>query len=506
MCCISSGDGRRLGKPPSTLRTIPGASADSPALDRGTLFRTEDMRSPSDAWSWRFGLSQHDALEESCRRTRPADVYRLAAVAHEVRESSFVVHAPEQPDPSDRVHHILAASQEIPPRALPADVVAILENATYSWPSIEGVVVELGIAVEPLTDDHIDGFGCWVGDIPIVLIAESLSGADRDAELAHQFAHLICAYRSDVKDVEVHGLVAGLLAAAAVQRTCRVWASPGDLDSGGWMSARYVVMPFEVKLSQEAGWDRPDPNREKFRTLRFHLMFDDHPVRGKRTCMGDRLSAHYAEDAQVDLVRSIEVDMSVVRLEESVRQAVFTNELLDEVSNSLSLGLGKGGILESKAAIKQMVTEKISGSVSELSRIEHTVTESVRQTFEVKYNFTFQPGMSVVNVAMYERRAVDVYVVWVDFLDVHYERTTARLRKKRVKTPAFVEGRTAAQNEVELGMAIGSFEYWKILPESPVMVREENYKNQVKDPGEVRRVEIRETATIREQESSRRCR
>lgn len=256
------------------------------------------------------------------------------------------------------------------------------------------------------------------------------------------------------------------------------------------MATRYVAMPFESKLAHESGWDRLDPKTERFRTLRFHLVFDEHAVKGKNICMGDRLSAHYAEDAQVDLVRSIEVDMTVVRLEESVRQAVFTSELLDEVSASLDLGLGKWSPIDARASVRDTITQRVTDSVATISRIEHTVTESVRQTFEVKYNFQFQPGMSVVNVAMYERRAVDVYLVWMDFLDVYYERTLARLRKKRVKNPPFTQGRLAAQNEVELKVPLGSFEYWKLLPESSYMIREENYKNQVKDPSDVRRVDI----------------
>lgn len=255
------------------------------------------------------------------------------------------------------------------------------------------------------------------------------------------------------------------------------------------MAVSYLSLPFETRLCQERGWIRPDPSVERFRIVRFHLALDEHAMPNERARMGDRLGVHYAEDAHVDLIRSIEVDLTLVDVQESIRTTIFTEELLEEVSSEISAGIATTPMV-AKAALRTKLAEKVSNGITDVRRLEQTRTRSVRCRFEIKYQFDFKSGQSIVNVAMYERRAVDAYLVWADFLDVEYSRTTLGLRKRRVKHPAFIDGRAARQNEVELRVPLGAFRYWRLLPESSYAIREENYRNPILDTTAIERMEI----------------
>lgn len=255
------------------------------------------------------------------------------------------------------------------------------------------------------------------------------------------------------------------------------------------MATEYRSIPFAVDLSRERGWI-PSSEVERWGIVRFHCALDEHAVAKTKPRMGDRISVHYAEDSQIDLVRSISVDMERVKVTESIHEAVFTEELMTSISASLGIGAKGPGSAEAKGEASRSISQKIEQVTRSIDRVEETQTERRQETFEVKYNFDFKPGMSVVNVAMYERRAIDLYLVWMDYLEVEYERTTFRLRKRRVKHPAFEEGGRVRRNEVQLRLPIGSFQYWRLLPHSSVMIREENYRNPIRDTTSIRRSNI----------------
>lgn len=89
------------------------------------------------------------------------------------------------------------------------DVLSHLARPGYSF---ESVARQLDVTVGTLADDRVTGFACWIGDSPVALVSDALSGSEREAEFAHQLAHLVFAYSIDVGDGHVHKFVDLLLA------------------------------------------------------------------------------------------------------------------------------------------------------------------------------------------------------------------------------------------------------------------------------------------------------
>jgi len=257
------------------------------------------------------------------------------------------------------------------------------------------------------------------------------------------------------------------------------------------MTHRCLSFPFAQSLLDADSWEKLAGKRGPYRVLRFHFVADEHVVPGPPR-MGERLSVHYAQDAEaVELVHSIEVELATLNFEESLRESVLTREVIEDISDCLNASVsGPGKLASISAESRVAIRERLTRSTKTSSRLQQSVTERKRFKFDVKYLLSASSKVSQVNVAMYEEHAVDVYLVWLDYLDVEYGKSMIGLRKKRVKSPAFDVGRRARSNELELQLPIGSFRYWKPLPHSSWMVRESDYQSQVEDSTEIDQLPI----------------
>lgn len=256
------------------------------------------------------------------------------------------------------------------------------------------------------------------------------------------------------------------------------------------MARRCVSFPFAQSLTKPGTWDQVETKRGLYRVLRFHFLFDEHLVQGPPR-MGERLGVHYAVDAEsVELINSINVELATVDFEDSFRESVLTNEMIEEVSDAIKLTISPWKVGSISGETRNSIKDRVLKSVRASSKLEHSVTETRRYNFEVKYRITDGNKVNKANVAMYEEHAVDVYLVWVDFLDVDYGKSMLGMRKKRIKKPAFDSSQKRHANEAELNLPVGSFRYWQPLPFSSVMVPESEYRSEVEDSSQISRAEI----------------
>lgn len=227
----------------------------------------------------------------------------------------------------------------------------------------------------------------------------------------------------------------------------------------------------------------------RYRVIRFHCVAHEHGLSDKKTRMGSRLGVYYAEDLELKLQSIDRTDIKIVNTIESARQNVFTRELVKGISANLDAAMmTPSGVL--KPNLKAEMRQRISSQAISIDRLHNTISESNFSELKFNYKFEFKHDKKLIAASMFEPRAVDIYAVWMDWLDIDYSKSRFPIVKQRLKFPPLIESHSSRDNEIELNIPLGSFQYWHLLPNSCVVLREENYRMQITDNLMVRRRDI----------------
>jgi hypothetical protein len=254
----------------------------------------------------------------------------------------------------------------------------------------------------------------------------------------------------------------------------------------------HLSVPAAVKLTNESTWSRRENGKGSYRMMRFHYVLDEHGLTGKPK-MGGILGMHANDQGTaVQLHLSHEVEITTLRFEQTIREHLVNEEVVSDVNQKIGTALSlPEGMFKASAELASGIKETIAESVKTATTLQHSFTEVRREKFDVTYEMDGQAARRQVEVAMYERRTVDVYLVYIDFLEVNYKRSAMGLRKKRIKNPAFLDNTgTLRPNEIRLHDPIGAYNYWRLVPRTSWMIPENRYRNQVGDHTEVTRTEI----------------
>jgi len=113
-------------------------------------------------------------------------------------------------------------------------------------------------------------------------------------------------------------------------------------------------------------------------------------------------------------------------------------------------------------------------------------THKVRETTSFEITNTISPDIteSIVAVPAYKRKAYDLFLSYVDFLKVDYERSLLGLRKKAKKYPQIIDF-NKHPNRVKFGIPISTIMYWEFLPNSSVLMLENEHQIQVADAEQI---------------------
>jgi hypothetical protein len=260
----------------------------------------------------------------------------------------------------------------------------------------------------------------------------------------------------------------------------------------------YLSIPHVLSSTREEHWNRRYDSKLYY-LARFNLALCERPTGPIK--MGEIVAVHRAEDAQVETIWSIEATVTTVDFKESMREAIFSKEVSNELTSSISSTLGVDGMASLKIASEAGVAIKktLRETITARNTLQSTITNSDRRTFTVKNtrNFRDTPGTYFTVLPFQEVRA-DVYAVWFDYLEVRYRRYPLDLRRKRVKNPPFTETRPRV-NEWELREPLGGFSYWKLMPSDAFQVHEDTYLPEVPDATVVTRSAIENPKTFRKE-------
>ena len=242
-------------------------------------------------------------------------------------------------------------------------------------------------------------------------------------------------------------------------------------------------LPYSLKLCSEDSWEQLDEECTKFFVVRYHFMVQERPA-SDNVKRGEILASHEApEGVEIQKVISLEQEWVITDTRSSVESWLRENEFLQDFSinlfSKLSETPGFNLLPEIKTNCKKIFKNSFQSSLS----LESTVSRKRNIKFELNYTIGPHANDKFVSVVAYQKYALDLYLTYIDYLYVDYHKSMMGLRKKRTKYP-IVESQHHA-NEIKFNIPLATVHYWKLLPNSAVMVKQDEYENEVNDPDEI---------------------
>lgn len=249
------------------------------------------------------------------------------------------------------------------------------------------------------------------------------------------------------------------------------------------MSKIYINIPFSLPLSNEKNWQDTSGKKRNFFIARCHFMIKERQAENK-TSTGEIISALQAtKGATVGKVKSIEVEQERIDFVESLEKSLISNEMVFELVQNISSELGNENIGKFKNDFKTSWSNKLKTEFSSSLKYSTSVRERTTEKYELSYNVNTELDDRLVVASVYKKIAWDVYLTYVDFLFVDYETKMFGLRKKRRHKPHYANGKP--QNILKFNTPICCLKFWKPLENSGLLLREDEYNQEVKEPNEI---------------------
>jgi hypothetical protein len=249
-----------------------------------------------------------------------------------------------------------------------------------------------------------------------------------------------------------------------------------------------LTVPFAEDLTKEAGWIHLD--RYLYFIARLHLHMEEHQTRD--FAVGDILRTYRTTPhSETEVEKVFEEEVTIVDLGETTRSAALSSDLTQRITATIA-GAAKSPFYEVSANIGSALEQTVRSSVAESIRSSTTISRRERRSFRVRQ--TIKPGAPELQLAVagYRKYRRDVYLHYIDYLFVEYERTAFGLRKKKRNLPRPVG--TAHINLIPIHIPLFRLFYWKLEAESSLLYTESEYQNltKVAHPDRVTLEELRE--------------
>lgn len=246
----------------------------------------------------------------------------------------------------------------------------------------------------------------------------------------------------------------------------------------------HISIPLAVRLTNENNWHKLDSDKTIFGITRFHFYLEDLAQDGK-VVYGEPFGV-YKKPKGVKIKRTesetttLEKIVSHKSIENYLTQREELKELAEEVlAKSTFMDVFKFG-----GSIREKVSKKIGASFSLGEEVSSSLKSTTTETVTIENELSPDFEETLVTVPAYMRREVHIHLTHIDFLRVHYRRTTFGLRKKSKNEPPVIDFQNHS-NRIEIGSHFATALYWQLLPRSSCFLLEREHKTMVKAPTEV---------------------
>src|SRR5690349_6407810 len=244
-------------------------------------------------------------------------------------------------------------------------------------------------------------------------------------------------------------------------------------------------IPYVTELEQESGWERLPDDTDTYRVIRCHYLLRDRQV--KPACVGEVVDALASvvgiKQKQTD---TVEVEHTIQRCDQAVKESLRTEETMVKFASDLSAGIGSDKVGKIGATAKTEAQNKLMNSFRNTFQVQVNEAFQEKRTTTKEYEIDpkkFRRDEKVVLATAYNRHAYDLYLLFVDYLTIRYERPPWGLKQERYKLPEIVGN--WHPNIIKCDLALASIFYWQPLSKTVLPFYESDYRLEVTDPFEV---------------------
>jgi len=249
------------------------------------------------------------------------------------------------------------------------------------------------------------------------------------------------------------------------------------------MEPRYVSIPFAVDLTEEKSWQAIPNQKYAYCILRLHFLIKQRQV--SPDIKHGEIIAPVEAPASAGSVWTYgeEIETELSRVDETIEQVLVEEESIQKEITELVTKLKVPGFGEASSGLKSEMSKRFKESLTVTSRQQKSVTHRDKVKFEIAFHIPDGTSETYYAVKAYKRVAYDVFLAWVDYLFVTYERKLFGILKKRRKSPE-PTGRNHP-NWVSIKKPVAAIEFWRLLPKGGVVLPKDQYEEEVKDPFEI---------------------
>jgi len=251
------------------------------------------------------------------------------------------------------------------------------------------------------------------------------------------------------------------------------------------MAEIYFDIPFYKRLTSCDGWDRKDKSGTHYHVARAFFRMNSRHHSGSAS-IGKKFDVlGKPEGMTQERIKTIEIETDVFQQTETIEKSIVETECMTKVLDELAGQFGDGKLFKVGGKINQEQSARIKAVFDS----EFKITTSSRKRKLIKYEFKDAVPQDfkdrVCGVEMYQKSVAILYLIRIDFLNVKYERTFWGLRKKIKKYPFPVDGKAKHPNIINIGVPVAVVEYWSLLPESSLIIKDSDYRPEVLDDAEI---------------------
>lgn len=246
----------------------------------------------------------------------------------------------------------------------------------------------------------------------------------------------------------------------------------------------HISIPIAVRLTSEKRWHKLDEKNTIFGMTRFHFFLEDLAHDGA-IVYGEPIGV-YRKPKGVTIKRTDSETTTLERIisHKSIENYLAQREELEELAQEVLTKSTLLDVFKFGGSVKEKVSRKLGESFSLGEEISGSLKTTTTETVTIENELPPEFEETMVSVPAYMRREVHLHLTHIDFLRVHYRRSTFGLRKRAKNEPPVVDFQRHP-NRIDVGIHFATALYWQLLPRSCCFSLAREHQSLVESPTEV---------------------
>jgi hypothetical protein len=253
------------------------------------------------------------------------------------------------------------------------------------------------------------------------------------------------------------------------------------------MGYNYFSIPVVSEIQNKESWIKSESKKDRYSILRFHYMLRGPFLVDKEVRKGEIIGAAIPlKGSKTNIKYSTTYEYTKTVYSEAIKESLVEQELTSSLSAAVNASLGAELTGKLGTEAKSEISSRLLQSYKKSYKF--SVSDTFCEKKEVSCEFAIDPqgfpkSTSLVVFAPYTKYAYNLYLQMVDHLTVFYETKPLRLRKRRYKQPDTTID--PHPNIIHLHLPLFTFIFWKQMVETPILIEQKDYSQEINDPDEV---------------------